>query len=64
MNPRKRIDATQLAVENKIKYHFSDPSVLFHALAHSSYANEMRMKKEKNNERLEFLRCCIRACYE
>lgn len=55
MNTRKKIDASQLVLENKIKYHFSDSSILFHALCHSSYANEMRMNKEKNNERLEFL---------
>jgi ribonuclease-3 len=55
MNTRKKPDAAFMALENKIMYHFSDPSVLFHALTHSSYANEMRMKKEKNNERLEFL---------
>ena len=28
---------------------------LRHALTHSSYANEMRMNKVDNNERLEFL---------
>jgi ribonuclease-3 len=55
MNTRKRIDAAQLALEEKILYHFSEPSILYHALTHSSYANEMRIKKEKNNERLEFL---------
>jgi len=55
MNTRKKIDATQLALENKIGYHFADSSILLHALSHSSYANEMRMNKEKNNERLEFL---------
>ena len=55
MNTRKKVDASLLVLENKIGYHFSDPSVLLHALSHSSYANEMRMKKEKNNERLEFL---------
>ncbi len=52
---RKKTDAAILALENKIKYHFADASILFHALSHSSYANEMRMNKEKSNERLEFL---------
>ncbi len=52
---RKKTDAAILALENKIKYHFADVSILFHALSHSSYANEMRMSKEKSNERLEFL---------
>lgn len=55
MKVRKKLDATLLSLESKLKYHFSDPSILFHALYHSSYANEMRMSKEKNNERLEFL---------
>ena len=52
---RKKTDAAMLALENQIKYHFSDLSILFLALSHSSYANEMRMSKEKSNERLEFL---------
>ena len=30
-------------------------ALLLQALTHSSYANEMRMNKENNNERLEFL---------
>lgn len=55
MKIRKKSDHTQLALEEKIKYHFADPSILLHALSHSSFANEMRMSKEKNNERLEFL---------
>jgi len=55
MKIRKKSESTLLSLESKIKYHFSDPSILFHALSHSSYANEMRMSKEKNNERLEFL---------
>jgi ribonuclease-3 len=52
---RKKTDAAMLALEKQIKYHFSDLSILFLALSHSSYANEMRMSKEKSNERLEFL---------
>ena len=55
MNTRKKIDASVLALEGRIRYHFSDPGILFHALTHSSYANEIRVEKEKNNERLEFL---------
>ncbi len=51
-----RMSESQLLImEEKIRYHFSEPSVLTHALTHSSYANEMRLNKEKNNERLEFL---------
>jgi ribonuclease-3 len=55
MNLRKKSEANQAALENKINYRFADRSLLFHALTHSSYANEMRMQKESNNERLEFL---------
>ncbi len=55
MNTSRKSETLLKTLENKISYHFSDPSVLFHALTHSSYANEMRMKKERNNERLEFL---------
>jgi ribonuclease-3 len=55
MKSRKKPDTSLLALESKIKYHFNDPSILYHALSHSSYANEMRMNKEKSNERLEFL---------
>jgi ribonuclease-3 len=55
MKIRKKSDAALLALESKIKYHFTDSSVLLHALTHSSYANEMRLSKDMNNERLEFL---------
>ncbi len=41
--------------ENKIGYHFQNRNYLRHALSHSSYANEMRLSKLANNERLEFL---------
>ena len=55
MKIRKKTDEKIQVLEGKIGYHFADPSLLFHALTHSSYANEMRLEKEKNNERLEFL---------
>jgi ribonuclease-3 len=55
MKLRKKSDSSQIALESKIKYHFAEPAILTHALTHSSYANEMRMNKEKSNERLEFL---------
>lgn len=42
-------------LEEKIGYHFQDMKLLKNALTHSSYANEHRMPKFKNNERLEFL---------
>lgn len=42
-------------LEERIGYFFQEKSLLKHALTHSSYANEKRMKKTANNERLEFL---------
>lgn len=38
-----------------IGYEFKDESLLKQALTHSSYANEKRMKRLSDNERLEFL---------
>ncbi len=38
-----------------IGYQFADAQLLRQALTHSSYANEHRMSKFENNERLEFL---------
>lgn len=38
-----------------IGYQFEDNKLLKQALTHSSYANEHRMSKHENNERLEFL---------
>lgn len=55
MKLRKKSEEKLIMLENKIGYHFSDASILLHALTHSSYANEMRLDKHKNNERLEFL---------
>lgn len=42
-------------LQKNIGYEFEDISLLEQALVHSSYANENKMAKEKNNERLEFL---------
>lgn len=42
-------------LEEKIGYEFKQPGLLRQALTHSSYANEKRMKKLSDNERLEFL---------
>ena len=42
-------------LQEKIGYQFHDVRLLKHALTHSSYANEHRMPKHRNNERLEFL---------
>lgn len=41
--------------EKLLKYRFQNPDYLYHALTHSSYANERHLKREGNNERLEFL---------
>ncbi len=41
--------------ENIIGYRFQNKNYLRQALSHSSYANEMRLSKLANNERLEFL---------
>ncbi len=42
-------------LEDTIDYQFQNKNLLKMALTHSSYANEHRMKKTKNNERVEFL---------
>lgn len=41
--------------EKKIDYTFQDKRLLRQALTHSSFANEKRLNKLANNERLEFL---------
>ena len=41
--------------ETIIGYHFHNKKLLRQALTHSSYANEKRLNKHENNERLEFL---------
>ena len=42
-------------LEKKINYHFKDKSLLKQALTHSSYANEQKINKSADYERLEFL---------
>lgn len=42
-------------LEKKLGYSFCSGSLLCHAVTHSSFANENRLKRERNNERLEFL---------
>ncbi|MDD6571915.1 MAG: ribonuclease III [Thermoflexaceae bacterium] len=42
-------------LEEKIGYSFRDKDLLRHAMTHSSFANEHRLKKSTCNERLEFL---------
>ena len=42
-------------LEQAIGYSFRDKDLLLLALTHSSYANENKKNRKKNNERLEFL---------
>lgn len=42
-------------LQDKIGYRFSNPGLLKQALTHSSFANEQKINKLKNYERLEFL---------
>lgn len=42
-------------LEERIGYHFRDQYLLECALTHSSYANEQKVKRYKDYERLEFL---------
>ncbi len=55
MSNRKNYETSLSELEHKIGYSFKNDGLLLHALTHSSYANEMKMNKEDNNERLEFL---------
>lgn len=45
----------QLEFQEVIGYQFQQEGLLQQALTHSSYANEKKMKKHSDNERLEFL---------
>lgn len=42
-------------IENELGYSFKERNYLVRALTHSSYSNENKKEKLKNNERLEFL---------
>lgn len=44
-----------VCLEKKIGYQFQNFDLLVQAMTHSSYANEHRMERIHNNERLEFL---------
>ncbi len=52
-------DETFSALEEKIAYHFGDKNLLRQALTHSSYANEMKINKYEDYERLEFLGAAV-----
>ena len=45
----------QLEFQQAVGYSFQNAGLLQQALTHSSYANEKRMKRHSDNERLEFL---------
>lgn len=49
------IEEKMKELENKIGYCFKDKSLLKQALTHSSYANEQKINKTGDYERLEFL---------
>lgn len=53
-NIEKNIENRLNEFEKVIGYKFNNQSLLYRALTHSSYANEMK-RHGKNNERLEFL---------
>ena len=44
-----------MELQRRLGYQFLKEELLGHALTHSSYANEHHLKREGNNERLEFL---------
>lgn len=53
-----QLGATEIGIkelEEKLGYCFCDKKLLLQALTHSSYANEMRILKTDDYERLEFL---------
>lgn len=43
------------SLQLRIGYHFSDESLLKHALTHKSFVNENKERHARDNERLEFL---------
>lgn len=43
-------------LQKKINYEFQDVKLLKEALTHSSYSNEYKKIKNRNNERLEYFR--------
>lgn len=49
------IKETVALVQERTGYVFSDEKLILEALTHSSYANEMKINKRNNYERLEFL---------
>ena len=55
-----RIDSKKIELlEQRIGYVFRDKELLQQALTHSSYANEQKINKRQDYERLEFLRDAV-----
>lgn len=52
---RMRHNTDLAAFEQVIGYAFKEIDFLKNALTHSSYANELKLRKHRDNERLEFL---------
>ena len=48
-------DNELVELQNVIGYHFKNTDLLLQALTHSSYANEQKINKRGDYERLEFL---------
>ena len=55
MKEKKEEIANFEELQRKIGYSFRDTRLLEQALSHSSYVNECRKEKKKDNERLEYL---------
>jgi len=52
---KKKSDTFLSELKKRIGYSFKNEKLLLQALSHSSYTNEMKMRRDENNERLEFL---------
>ena len=55
MKWKKKSDTFLSELKKRIGYSFKNEKLLLQALSHSSYTNEMKMRRDENNERLEFL---------
>lgn len=55
MSSAEKFDKSAESLEKLIRYEFKDRNNLLLALTHSSYANEIKSRGLKHNERIEFL---------
>lgn len=55
MRTEKLSDTSLSKLKERMGYDFKNEKLLLQALSHSSYTNEVKMRKEESNERLEFL---------